>query len=121
MTVYRTLNGHEHTVSFIEFMPDGNYIFSASRDKSIKYWEIQSGNCKKTLNGHSEWVRSVSVNLKGTLLGSSGDDENIIIWQINDINNSHNIVHTLNGHNNKIETVLFLKNDKSIVNVYMSD
>ena len=121
MTVFRTLNGHEHTVSFIEFMPDGNYIFSASRDKTIKYWEIQSGNCKKTLNGHSEWVRSVSVNIKGTLLGSSGDDENIIIWQINDINNSNNIVHTLNGHNNKIETVMFLKNEKSVVNVYMSD
>ena len=118
MTVYRTLNGHEHTVSYIEFTPDCNYLFSASRDKSIKYWEVNTGNCKKTLFGHSEWVRCVSVNFKGTLLGSSSDDEDIIIWQID---SNFNQLNTLSGHSNKIESVIFLKNEKSIINVFSSD
>ncbi len=118
MTVYKTLNGHEHTVSYIEFTPDSNYLFSASRDKSIKYWEVNTGNCKKTLFGHSEWVRCVSVNVKGSLLASSSDDEDIIIWQVD---SNFNQLNTLSGHSNKIESVIFLKNEKSIINVFSSD
>ena len=117
MTVYRTLNGHEHTVSCVEFTPDGNFLYSASRDHMIKYWDINSGNCKNTLKGHEEWVRSVSLNMKGDLLASSSDDEKIFIW-----NTGTNIVQNeLYGHSNKIECVIFLKNEKSIYNVYTSD
>lgn len=117
MTLFKTLNGHDHTVSSVEYMPDGNFLFSASRDKTIKYWEINTGNCLKTLTGHSEWVRSVSVNNKGTLLASSSDDESIIIWQIP----AGTELNTLNGHDNKIEKVIFLKNEKAITNIYNSD
>ena len=118
MNLFKVLNGHDHTVSFIEFSPDSNYIFSASRDKSIKYWEISTGNCKKTIYGHSEWVRCVSVNNKGNLLASSSDDESIIIWQIN---NNFNQLNILTGHSNKIEIVIFLKNETSVFNIFSSD
>lgn len=117
MTCFKTLNGHEHTVSCVEFMPDGNFLFSASRDKTIKYWEINTGNVKKTLTGHTEWVRSVSVNPKGTLLASSSDDETVIIWQTD----TGTQLNSLSGHDNKIEKVLFLKNEKAILNVYSSE
>ena len=117
MTVYRTLNGHEHTVSCVEFTPDGNFLYSASRDHMIKYWDINTGNCKNTLKGHEEWVRSVSLNNKGDLLASSSDDEKIFVWQTG----TNTVQHELYGHSNKIECVLFLKNEKSIYNVYTSD
>ena len=117
MTVYRTLNGHEHTVSCVEFTPDGNFLYSASRDHMIKYWDINSGNCKNTLKGHEEWVRSVSLNIKGDLLVSSSDDEKIFVWQTG----TNTVQHELYGHSNKIECVIFLKNEKSIYNVYTSD
>ncbi len=117
MTVYRTLNGHEHTVSCVEFTPDGNFLYSASRDHMIKYWDINSGNCKNTLKGHEEWVRSVTLNTKGDLLASSSDDEKIFVWQTG----TNTVQHELYGHSNKIECVIFLKNEKSIYNVYTSD
>ena len=117
MTVYRTLNGHEHTVSCVEFTPDGNFIYSSSRDQTIKYWDISSGNCKKTLKGHNDWVRSLSLNNKGDLLGSCSDDEKIYIWQTE----SGVIQHEFSEHNNKIEYLIFFKNEKSIYNVYTSD
>ena len=117
MTVYRTLNGHEHTVSCVEFTPDGNFLYSASRDHMIKYWDINSGNCKNTLKGHEEWVRSVSLNANGDLLASSSDDEKIFIWNTG----VNTVQHELYGHSNKIECVMFLKNEKSIYNVYTSD
>ena len=117
MTVFRTLNGHEHTVSCVEFTPDGNFLYSASRDHMIKYWDINSGNCKNTLKGHEDWVRSVSLNTKGSLLASSSDDEKIFVWQTG----TNTVQHELYGHSNKIECILFLKNEKAIYNVYTSD
>ena len=117
MTVYRTLNGHEHTVSCVEFSPDGNFIYSASRDHTIKYWDINGGSCKNTLKGHEEWVRGISLNMKGDLLASSSDDEKIFIWQTG----TNTVQQELYGHSNKIESIVFLKNEKSIYTVYTSD
>lgn len=35
--------GHDHTVSGIQFTPSGDHLVSASRDKTIKIWEVVSG------------------------------------------------------------------------------
>ena len=37
------LTGHDHNVSSVAFMPSGDYIVSASRDKTIKMWEVATG------------------------------------------------------------------------------
>ena len=39
----KTLQGHDHNVSSVQFTPNGDFIFSASRDKSIKMWDVASG------------------------------------------------------------------------------
>ena len=83
----------------------------------IKFWDINGGNCKNTLKGHEDWVRGISLNNKGDLLASSSDDEKIFIWQTG----SNTVQHELYGHSNKIENIIFLKNEKSIYNVYTSD
>ena len=48
----KTLNGHEHEVSSVQFLVGGDYLFSASRDCTIKMWDITSGFCVHTLKGH---------------------------------------------------------------------
>ena len=52
----KTLLGHEHTVSAVEFSSHGDYLISVSRDKVMKLWESATGFCKRTFTGHSEWV-----------------------------------------------------------------
>ncbi len=64
---------------------------------------------------YEEWVRRISLNIKGDLLASSSDDEKIFVWQTG----TNSVQHELYGHSNKIECVLFLKNEKSIYNVYI--
>ena len=34
------------------FAPDGKTIVSASRDTTVKIWDVESGTCKTTLKGH---------------------------------------------------------------------
>lgn len=37
------LTGHDHNVSSVAIMPNGDHIVSASRDKTIKMWEVATG------------------------------------------------------------------------------
>ena len=37
--------------------PDGRRIVSASGDKTLKVWDIETGKCVTTLEGHPGWVR----------------------------------------------------------------
>ena len=39
----KTLNGHEHNVSGVCFIPPGDYLASCSRDTTIKIWETSTG------------------------------------------------------------------------------
>ena len=39
----RTLQGHDHNVSSIAFMPSGDFLVSTSRDKTLKMWEVSTG------------------------------------------------------------------------------
>ena len=39
----KTMQGHDHNVSSVQFSPNGDFIFSSSRDKSIKMWEVATG------------------------------------------------------------------------------
>ena len=39
----KTLQGHDHNVSSVTFLPSGDSILSCSRDKTIKMWEVSTG------------------------------------------------------------------------------
>ena len=37
--------------------PDGRRVVSASWDKTLKVWDVATGECVATLEGHLGWVR----------------------------------------------------------------
>lgn len=79
----RTLPGHDHSVSAVRFIPNsGSLLVSASRDKTLKIWDITTGFCVRTLEGHSGWVRDVSPSFDGRFLFSTGDDQTARLWDI---------------------------------------
>ena len=39
----KTLQGHDHNVSSVTFLPSGDFLVSSSRDKTIKIWEVATG------------------------------------------------------------------------------
>ncbi len=54
-------------------MPERNengYLASGSQDKTIKIWEVATGNELRTLTGHSETVFSVAYSPDGRYLAS---------------------------------------------------
>ena len=43
------LQGHSLGVRGVAFSPDGSLIASSSYDKSVRVWEVASGECRATL------------------------------------------------------------------------
>lgn len=84
----RTLPGHDHSISSIRFIPSGaagaplsgNTLVSASRDKTLKIWDVTTGYCLKTLQGHTDWVRAVTPSIEGRWLLSAGNDRIPRLW-----------------------------------------
>jgi platelet-activating factor acetylhydrolase IB subunit alpha len=75
----KTMQGHDHVVSAVVFMPSGEAIVSCSRDHAIKVWDVNTGYCSKTLHGHSEWVRTIAVSSAGDLLLSGGEQTTVFV------------------------------------------
>lgn len=134
-TCIRTLRGHDHTISAVKFIPsvsnessDGangvkitdtssttginsnitgcQFLVSASRDNSVKFWDVETGFCDATLNYHSDWVRCLAVRtMDGELVASAGNDQTIHVCKTN---GSREKIATLNGHEHVVECLAFV-------------
>ncbi len=49
----RTLTGHAFTVNGAAVTSDGTLVVSASRDKTLKVWDLSNGRELRTLTGHT--------------------------------------------------------------------
>ncbi|OGE55431.1 hypothetical protein PENARI_c004G07139 [Penicillium arizonense] len=107
----RTLPGHDHSVSAVRFIPSGaagspmsgNLLVSASRDHTLRIWDVTTGYCLKTLQGHASWVRDVAPSPDGRFLFSAGDDQVPRLWDVS----SGETKSTFLGHEHVIECVAF--------------
>ena len=60
-----------------------SFIMTASRDKTIKLFTLQTGELLHTFMGHDNWVRCLSLHVNGRYLYSCSDDKTIRIWDMN--------------------------------------
>ncbi|KAI5309437.1 protein with putative role during mitosis [Ascosphaera atra] len=105
----RTLPGHDHSVSAVRFVPSGaagsplsgNLLVSASRDQTLRIWDVTTGYCVKTLRGHIDWVRDVAPSPDGRFLISAGDDRVPRLWDAS----SGETRATFLGHEHTVECV----------------
>jgi WD40 repeat protein len=95
------LTGHSAGVSCLALSKDGALAVSASEDKTLKVWEVETGCERRTLIGHTGRVYGVALGPDGTLAVSASRDRTLKIWGIT----GGIEVRTLQGHSNVVAAV----------------
>jgi WD40 repeat protein len=103
--------GHEMGVNSAIYTMDGEKIISASSDKTIKIWNVRTGDCIKTLTGHIGSVNSVELAPNSQHIISASDDHTLKLWDIV----SGQCLRTYSGHQDKVQSAIFSINGQLIL------
>jgi WD40 repeat protein len=75
------LQGHAHLVTAVTFSRDGLLLASASRDRSIRVWDLKRRRVLKTLRGHTDFVSCAAFSPDGRTLASASWDGTVRLWR----------------------------------------
>lgn len=111
--LYRTCNyekasqlGPEHSegLNDVTWMKncDDSTIATASDDKHIKVWDVETGKVLSTLKGHQNFVFSLAAHPFQSYLVSGSEDETIRLW---DLRCANHCLHVMEAHDKPITSV----------------
>ncbi|KAJ6254229.1 membrane protein-related [Anaeramoeba flamelloides] len=107
---FREKNTDRNGVNTVVYSPDGKTLATGSRDKKVKFWDIQTGKLKKTLTNHKHYVRSIAYSPDGKTVATASSDDTIILWD----SRSYELKKTLKGHASSVRSVVFSPNGRII-------
>lgn len=113
MAIGEPLEGHMTAVECVCFSPDGKYIVSGSLDKTIRIWNVETGQAiGGPLQGHTGSIETVSFSPNGNYIVSGAEDNTICIW------NSYTgraVGEPLEGHTDDVRSIKFSPDSRHIV------
>ena len=97
------LQGHTEGVMSVAFSPDGRFAISGSRDKTIRIWDLNTGEEVRRCEGHRLGIWSVAISGDGRRIASGGNDTTLRLWDFA----TAEPIRTLRGHTEWVYTVTF--------------
>ena len=97
------MKGHRSIVTECSFSNDGRLLATASLDKTVKLWDVDSHQCIATLNDHDEAVLCCRFSPDDTLVASASHDKTVRLWDMK----SHRCIAKLCGHNRTVNRCAF--------------
>jgi len=95
------MTGHQKLVNHVYFSPDGQWLASASFDKSVKLWNGITGKFVAAFRGHVADVYQISWSADSRLLLSGSKDSTLKVWDIR----THKLKQDLPGHADEVYAV----------------
>lgn len=79
-TTLASWQGHDDTVSGIEFSPDGLRLATASYDQTSRVWDTRTQRQMVTLRGHDTWINRARFSPDGTRIITAANDATVRIY-----------------------------------------
>jgi platelet-activating factor acetylhydrolase IB subunit alpha len=101
-----TTGGGGGSSSTIAATAGAQCLLSASRDQTVKLWDIETGFCDHTYTDHGDWVRCLaarhSSGTGGSIWASAGNDPMICVYDYK------TKIAELRGHEHVVEALAFI-------------
>lgn len=104
-----TLTGHIDSISYLSQMKDGKILTCSY--KTIKIWDGITLKCISTITKHSDWIVKI-IPLNEERIATCSWDKKIIIFKKS---KPYSDIATLEGHTEKVTSILQLKNKNILV------
>eukprot|EP00478_Filoreta_tenera_P002196 GABV01002254.1.p1 GENE.GABV01002254.1~~GABV01002254.1.p1 ORF type:complete len:184 (-),score=68.52 GABV01002254.1:56-607(-) len=60
----------------------GQFLLSASRDKTVCVWHVRTGKLIMQLTGHENWINRATFHPSGRYIITAADDFSIRVWDL---------------------------------------
>ena len=105
------LTGHSEQINGVALTGDGRRAVSASADRTLKVWDLESGEALRTLQGHGKEVRAVALSGDGRRAVSASGDHTLKVWDLE----SGEALRTLKGHSGGVSAVALMGDGRRAV------
>jgi WD40 repeat protein/predicted Ser/Thr protein kinase len=103
-------SGHDDRVWSAAFSPDSRLLASCSRDRTVRVWQVGSGECRE-LRGHTNEVFTAAFHPDGKRLATGGRDRAVWLWDLE----RREEVARLRGHTSFVWSLAFSKDGATLV------
>jgi WD40 repeat protein len=110
MPLVQTLEGHVRAVTGVALTADGLRIVSASWDKTVKVWDVNTGRLLRTIQGEDEFA-AVAVTPDGQLIVSASWDGTVKVSGLA----TGELLRTLKGHEDIVADVTVTPDGQRVV------
>lgn len=97
----RVISGHLGWVRALAVEPDNQWFASGAGDRTIKIWDMATGNLRLTLTGHISTVRGLAVSPRHPYLFSCGEDKMVKCWDLE----TNKVIRHYHGHLSGVYTM----------------
>ncbi|KAI5780542.1 WD40-repeat-containing domain protein [Geopyxis carbonaria] len=90
----RVISGHLGWVRALAVEPHNQWFATGAGDRTVKIWDLASGNLRLTLTGHISTVRGLAVSPRHPYMFSCGEDKMVKCWDLE----SNRVIRHYHGH-----------------------
>jgi WD40 repeat protein len=98
--------GHTGLIDGCAISDDATIGLSASRDTTLRIWDLRTGYCNHVLTGHTDRVNACALSGDGLLALSASDDGTLRVWDVK----RGSCLHLLDKHTDKVTDCSLSKN-----------